>query len=173
MLGGIETSGVDADDLHVLVLEDGPRSGCEILETSADRHNKVCLGCEIVGGLTTGHADRPCVHRVRCQQRRLTGHCLDHRDVVRFGEGCKFGLGKRIVHPTPGDDQRFPGFSDRGGRRVELVHIGARSSDRVHLLCEEADREVVGLGSHVLGQSNECRPAVARVEHRLDRMRQR
>ena len=64
VFGGVPAGRVDADDLDVGILEDGPRAGREVLESSADRHDDIGLGGQIVGRLAAGDTDRTGVHRV-------------------------------------------------------------------------------------------------------------
>ena len=64
VFGGVPTGRIDADDLDVGILEDGPRAGREVLESSADRHDDIGLGGQIVGRLAAGDTDRTGVHRV-------------------------------------------------------------------------------------------------------------
>ena len=61
---GVPAGRVDADDLDVGILEDGPRAGREVLEPGADRHDDIGLGGQIVGRLAAGDTDRTGVHRV-------------------------------------------------------------------------------------------------------------
>ena len=88
-----------------------------------------------------------------------------------LGEVGELGFGEGVVHTTACDDQRLLGVGDRRRGRVELMDVGSGPGQVVDLLVEEPDREVVGLGRDVLGEADERRAAVGRVEHRLHRVR--
>ena len=64
VFGGVPAGRVDADDLDVGILEDGPRAGREVLEPGADRHDDIGLGGQIVGRLAAGDTNWTGVHRV-------------------------------------------------------------------------------------------------------------
>ena len=84
----------------------------------------------------------------------------------------ELGLGTRVVDAASGDDQRPDGVADDLGGTPQLLDVGTRSGDLVHGPLEEAVGVVVRLGLDVLGQRDERRAAVRRVEHRGHRVRQ-
>ena len=123
--------------------------------------------------VAAGDADRADQGRVVRGQRGLAGHRLDDGDGVRLGEHLQLELGAAVVHATAGDDQRARGLPQQVRGSHEVVQRGARPGHRARRhLVEERDREVVGLGLHVLRQAQEDRAAIGRVEHRGNRLRQ-
>ena len=62
VFGGVPTGRIDADDLDVGILEDGPRAGREVLEP-VPTADDIGLG-GVVGRLAAGDTDRTGVHRV-------------------------------------------------------------------------------------------------------------
>ena len=173
MLRRVEAGGVQPDQAEVLVPEDRPGAGREVLEPRPDREHDVRLGGEAVGLVGAGDADRPDVAGMVEAQGRLAGDGLDDGQAVGFGEGGQLGLGQRVVGAAARHDERLACRPEDGDGGLELATVGPQPAQLVHLGVEQPLREVVGLGLDILRQADERRAAVGRIEHRLDRERQR
>ena len=121
VLGGVEARGVEADDAQILVAEDRPRAGGEVLQPRADGQHDIGARGQLVGLRAAGHADRARVERVVGDERRLARHGLDHGHAVLLGEAAQPRLGERVVHAAAGHDQRAP-------RRSRSASAAAASS---------------------------------------------
>ena len=92
---------------------------------------------------------------------------------MTLGERGEHLLGERVVHSPAGDDQRPTRLANGGDGRAELSGVRARAGDLVDDWFEQTRRKVVGLRLDVLGQGDERRTAVRRVEHHGQRLGQR
>ena len=90
----------------------------------------------------------------------------------RSANAASSDFGERVVHAATGDDERRLRLADRGGRGAELGTVRARPAELMDDRLEQAGREVVRLALHILGQREEGRSAVRRIEQRRDRLRQ-
>ncbi len=114
--------------------------GGEVAEAGADGEHDVGLGGEAVGALGADDADRSGVARMVVGQRRLAGDRLDDGDPVDGGERRQRLLGQRVVHPSPGDDQRRCDPAQRADRRGDLGGVGTWPDDLVDDRLEQAQR---------------------------------
>jgi hypothetical protein len=173
VLGRIEAGGVEPDDAQVLVAEHGPRPGREVLQPGTDRQHDIGLRGQLVGLRRAGDSDRPRVERMLGEQRGLARHRLDDGHVVLLGEAAQARLRQGVVHAPPGHDQGRLGAAQRGDGRCQLAMVGAHAAQLVHDRLEQPHGVVIGLRLDVLGQPEEGRAAIGRVEHRGDRERER
>ena len=171
MLAGVETRGVDADELEVLVLKHRPRAGREILQPRADRHHDIGLAGERVGGGRADDAEGSGIQRMRVGHDAAAGDGLDDRNGVLVRERREFGAGLGIVDAAAGDDQRPLGLAQHAGGAGDLAAVGAGTARLMHALVEEALGIVIGFALRILAEGQECRSAVGRVEHGGDRLR--
>ena len=147
--------------------------GGEVAETGTDGEHDIGLGGEAVGSFGADDADRSGVVRVIRWQRRLAGDRLYNGNPVALGERRQCVFGERVVHPSPGDDEGTLRVAEQCGGGGDLGDVRPWPGDLVDDRLEQAQRVVVVLRLHVLGQGNERRPAVGRVEHQGDRLGQR
>ena len=110
---------------------------------------------------------------MRGDQAGLASDGLDDGDVVPLREGEQFCFGERVVHTAAREDQRLARTEQRRDGGGQLAAIRASAHDRMVARFEELDRHVERQGLDVLRQTDECRAAVGRVEHRVDRQWQR
>ncbi len=172
VLARVVARGIDRDDRRVLC-EGAPGAGGEILKPGAHGEDHVGLLSDRVGTVRAGDAQRADVERMRGQQVGPPGDGFHHRDRMRLGEGGKLGHGARILHPAAGDDHRPLGrFHQRRGIG-DFRDVGADAPDAVHCLVKETLGIVPSPALHVLRQTDKGRAAIAGVEHRRDRARQR
>ena len=147
VLDGVVPGRVEPDEAHVLVAEQRPRAGREVLQPRPDGEHDVGLGGQRVGRRAPGDADRAGVQRVRGEQAGLAGDGLDDGDVVPLGERGQRRLGERVVHAAAGDDQRALGARRAHcAARAQLTGVGSRPGDLVDGRLEQPLRVVVRLG---------------------------
>ena len=92
---------------------------------------------------------------------------------MAHGEVGKLAFRQRVVNAAAGDDERPLRSSKHCCGTVELAEIGSRTDGGVQTLLEELLGEVVGHRCDILGQAEERRPALTRIAHDADRLRQR
>ena len=92
---------------------------------------------------------------------------------MALGERRHLGLGQRVVHAAAGTSSGRSAARSAATAALDLAGGRAAAGRLVHDRLEELVRVVVGLGLHVLGQGDERRAAVGRVEQRGDRLGQR
>ena len=92
---------------------------------------------------------------------------------VRLDEAPELVLRERVVDAAAGDDEGPLRRAEGRGGRGQLVRVGPLAAERVHARLEQLLRVVVGGRLDVLREPDEGRAAVRRVEHRLERERQR
>ena len=107
------------------------------------------------------------------RQARLARDGLDDRQPVQLDEAPELGLRERVVDAAARDDERPLRRPERCGGRGQFVRVRPLAAERVHPRLEQPLRVVVGDRLHVLGEPDEGRAALRRVEHRLERERQR
>ena len=105
-------------------------------------------------------------------QRPLARDGLDHGNAPVGGEFRQRGPGPGIAHPAARDDQRLLCPFQDLGRLGHTLTVGARARDGPVGRREELLRVVEGQLLRVLRQRDEGGPAIGRVEHRRQRLRQ-
>ena len=111
--------------------------------------------------------------RIVVGERALAGDGLHDGNPARGGERRDGLLGAGVAHAATRDDERLPRqLQERGGLDYANA-VGARARDGPHLLLEELVRIVEGELLGVLGERDEGRAAVARIEHGGDGLRHR
>ena len=150
-----------------------PRAGGEILQPRADRDDYVGVAGERVRRGRADHADRPDIVRVVVDERGAAGDRLGDRQIVALGEIGQRRLGQRIAHAAAGDDERLLRLLQKRRGAHNLAAVGALAADVMDARLEEGLRIVEGKLLRVLAKAEEGRPALGRVEHHRDRLRQR
>ena len=123
-----------------------------------------------MGRIASGHADRARVAGVVGDEARLPGDRLDDGDPMREREIGERLLRERVVDAASRDDERRVRRGQQARRLRDALATSPRTRHGMHGGLEEADGDVERLGLHVLGQTEEHRAAVARVEQDGERV---
>ncbi|ETJ03986.1 MAG: hypothetical protein Q605_AUC00764G0006 [Actinomyces urogenitalis DORA_12] len=150
LLGGIEGSDVDVDELHTRVLELRLGGRGEVGVARTDTDDQVSLVGDVVTGVASGRAHATDGAGVVEVDGTLAGLGVSHRDPGRRGEGTQLLAGLRVDRAAAGDDHRALGGLDLGHRTGQGSGLGEGTAHVPHALAEELDRPVEGLGLDVL-----------------------
>ncbi len=108
-----------------------------------------------------------------CGQRALAGLGLGDGDARLLGERAQRIGRVGVVDAAAGDDQRRASAADQRERAPERARVGQRPADVPGARLEQLDREVEGLGLHVLRQAQRDRAGLRRVGQHAHRLEQR
>ncbi len=172
VLRRVEARRVQGHDPCVVV-EEGPGPGDEVVEPGADGEHEVGRPARLVGLVRARDPHRPDVPRVVGDEGGLAGDGLHDRDAVPLREVGQLGLGEGVVHPAAGDEHRTLRAAQRLGGALELPAVGSRPRHAVHDRLEEALGVVVRRRGDVLGEAEEGRTAVGRVQQGAGHLRER
>ncbi len=171
-LHGIAGVDIEVEKLHLGVLEQPLGRGGEIAVAGTDANDQVGLPGQQVGRQAAGFTDAAHVQWMAGQQRALAGLSLGHRDREALGKGLQGLVGRGVLDPATADQQRLAlAPQQRHGVRQHRFG-GWPPVDAMHPSGEEAQRVIVGLGLHILGQRQGHRAGLGRVgqhPHRLQR----
>lgn len=163
VLVGVDRGDVDVDELHVRVLERGPRRGGEVLVARADADDQVRFGGDGVGRRRAGGADRAEGELVVPGQDADAGLGVADRDAGQLGEPRELLVGVGVEDAAAGDDERALGGADRVGGAADVRVVGVRAADPPFAFGEEFLGHVEGLGLDVLGQRDGHGAGLGRV----------
>ncbi len=172
-LGGVAGADVDVHDLNVGVLEDGARGSREIGVARADPEHEIGVARDEVGCTRARGADRPERERVTVGESSLPGLRLRDRHPGLLDERAERVGRVGVVNAAPGDDEGRARPSEHRGCALEGGGVGKRPADVPGARLDQLDREVVGLGLHVLGQAQRDGAGLGGIGQDAHRLEQR
>ena len=157
---------VQRDELACRVLEEAPRTGCEILEPRADAEDEIGLRAHDIGARRAGDANGSEVHFVIPGERRLAGLAFDDGNPVLRGKGLQRRRRTGVMNAAAGNDHRLLGIPQERCDRFQFDRVRMGPAGAPDPRLEEVRRIIVGLGLDILTEGKAHRSAVGRVGHR-------
>ena len=161
---GVARVEVDAGETHFRRGEQRVRRRGEVGQAGPNADDEVGLRGELVGGGVALEADAAQLPPGAGRDGALAREGLRDRDPRLLGDARKLAGRARVVHAAPGDDQRALRLGEQRGQLLDLCGVRGGTANDPLALVEERQREVVGVGLHVLRERDDRGAGVDRVD---------